>query len=71
MKSTKTLKGSFSSHMLVNMIKKKIQNFLTAILAYLQGALRKKQLTASLVEHFKENHENTICVFFARVGGVI
>ena len=26
----KTLRGSFSSHMLVNITKKKIQNFLTA-----------------------------------------
>ena len=67
----KTLRGSFSSHMLVNITKKKIQNFLTAILAYLQSALRKKQLTAFFVEHFKENHENTICVYFARVVGVI
>ena len=33
----------------------------------MQVALRKKQLTASLVEHLKENHENTICVYFAVV----
>ena len=57
--------------MFVNMTKKKIQNFLTAILAYLQGALRKKQFTASFEEHFKENLENTIYVYFARVVGVI
>ena len=67
----KTLRVSFSSLMLVDMIKKNILNFLIAILAYLQGALRKKQLTASSVEHFKENHENTICVYFVGVVGVI
>ena len=55
--------------MLVNMMKKNILNFLIAILAYLQGALRKKQLTASFLEHFKENHENLICVYF--VGAVV
>ena len=55
--------------MLVNMMKKNIVNFLIAILAYLQGALRKKQLTASFVEHFKENHENLLCVYF--VGAVV
>ena len=33
----------------------------------MHGALRKKQLTASFVEHFKENHENTIYVYFAVV----
>ena len=31
------------------------------------GALRKKQLTASFVEHFKGNHENTTYVYFAEV----
>ena len=34
----------------------------------MQGAaLRKKQLAASFVEHFKENHENIIYVYFAVV----
>ena len=33
----------------------------------MQGALRKKQLKASFVEHFKENHENTISAYFAVV----
>ena len=33
----------------------------------MQGALRKKQLIASFVAHFKENHENTIYVYFAVV----
>ena len=31
------------------------------------GPLRKKQLAASLVENFKENHENTTDVYFAEV----
>ena len=31
------------------------------------GALRKKQLAASFVEYFKENHENTAYVYFAEV----
>ena len=57
--------------MLVNIIKKNILNFVIAILANLQGALRKKHLTASFVEHFKENHENTLCVYFVGVVGVI
>ena len=57
--------------MSVNMIKKNILNFLIAILAYLQGALPKKRLTASFVEQFKENQENTICVYFTRVVVVI
>ena len=49
----KTLRVPFSSLMLVNMIKKNILNFLIAVLACLQGALEKKQLTASSVEHVK------------------
>ena len=67
----KTLRVSFSHLMLVDMIKKNILNFLIAVLAYLQGALRKKQLTASSIAHFKENHENKICVYFVGVVGVI
>ena len=30
----------------------------------MQAALRKKFLEVSFVEHFKQNHENTICVNF-------
>ena len=68
----KLFRVSFSSHMLVNMIRKNVRRFLIAILAYLQGALRKKQLTtSSFLEHFKDIHENTICVYFARVVRVI
>ena len=33
----------------------------------MQAAPRKKQLTASFVEHFKENHKNTIYAYFAEV----
>ena len=33
----------------------------------MQGALQKKPLTVSLVEQFKENHENKIFVYFAVV----
>ena len=33
----------------------------------MHDALRKKQLTASFVEHFKENHENTMHFYFAVV----
>ena len=33
----------------------------------MQGALRKKQLAASFVVHFKENHENTIYVYFEMI----
>ena len=32
---------------------------------WMLGALRKKQLTASFVEHFKGNHENATYVYFA------
>ena len=31
---------------------------------YVQDALRKKELIASFVDHFKKNHENTISVSF-------
>ena len=34
---------------------------------WMLGALRKKQLTASFVEYFKENDENTTYVYFAEV----
>ena len=63
----KTLRASFFSLMLVILIKRNILNFLFAIMAQVQGTLRKKQLTASFVEHFKENDENTISVYFAVV----
>ena len=33
----------------------------------MQGKLRKKQLAGSFVVHFKENHENTIYIYFAVV----
>ena len=62
----KTLRASFFSLMLVILIKRNILNFLFGILAQVD-TLRKKQLTASFVEHFKENDENTISVYFAVV----
>ena len=53
--------------MLANLNKKNILSFLIIVLAYVDGALRKKQLTASFVEHFKENYKNIIYVYFAVV----
>ena len=63
----KTLRVSFLSLVLANLMKKNILTFIIAMLAYVQGALRKKQLAASFVENFKENHENAICVYFVVV----
>ena len=37
----------------------------------MQGALQKTQLTASFVEYFKENHENTTYVYFAEVSWMV
>ena len=48
-----TLKKNFFSLLLLNLIKKGILHFLNATLICLQGALRKKQLIASFLEHFK------------------
>ena len=50
--------------MLQNLIKISILDFLFAILAYMQGSLRKKQLIASFVKHLTECHKNTICIDF-------
>ena len=50
----KTLRASFFSLMLVKFIKIKILDFLTAALAYVQGALRRKRMTASFVDHFRK-----------------
>ena len=61
------IKSILFSLMVVNLIKKNVLNFLIAILAQMLGALRKKQLTVSFVEHFKENHEKTTYVYFAEV----
>ena len=33
----------------------------------MHGASRKKHLTASFVEHVKEDHENTVHIYFAVV----
>ena len=35
-----------------------------AMQGYVLGAIRKKELITSFVEHFKEDHENTISVCF-------
>ena len=48
-----TLKNIFFNLLLLNLIKKGILHFLNAILVYLQGALRKKQLITFFLEHFK------------------
>ena len=48
-----TLKNVFFSLLLLNLIIKVIPHFLNAKLVCLQGALRKKQLIASFLEHFK------------------
>ena len=56
----KTSRAPFFQSPISKLHKKNILHFLIAILAQVQGVLRKKQLTAFFVEHFKENHENTI-----------
>ena len=50
--------------MLVNLIQIKILHFLIAARTPVQGTLQRKKLTASFTEHFKEIHENAICVYF-------
>ena len=50
--------------MLQNLIKISILDFLFAMLAYMQGGLRKKQLVASFVKHLTKCHKNTICIDF-------
>ena len=47
-----------------NSVKIGVLNHISTILGYVQGALRKKGLIASFVEHFRKSHENTISVFF-------
>ena len=49
----KTLKHNFLELLVLNLIKKGNLRFLIAKLVYLQGALRKKQLIASFLDHFK------------------
>ena len=48
------LKESFFSIISLNLITKDIPDFLTATVVYAQGALRKKQLTASFIDHLKK-----------------
>ena len=47
-----TLKESFFSLMSVILITKDIQDFITATVVYVQGALRKKQLKDYFIDHF-------------------
>ena len=49
-----TLKVSFFSFISLNLITKDILDFLTATVVYAQGALQKKQLRASFIDHFKK-----------------
>ena len=60
----KTFRKSFFSLMSVTLIKKNILNFLIDLGA---GCSTKEAITASFVEHYKENHENTTCVYFVVV----
>ena len=60
----KKLRASFFILMLVTLIKMKVLHFRIAVVAYAQGALRRKQSTASFVEHFRKSYENRICVYF-------
>ena len=50
--------------MLLNYTNRDVLYRLSTIQDYVQGALQKKQLKASLVKHFTENDENTTCVVF-------
>ena len=50
--------------MLLNYANRDVSYRLSAILDYVQGALRKKQLIASFLKHFTENDGNTICIVF-------
>ena len=51
----KQLVALYFSLMLLNLIKSSILNFIFAILAYMQGGLRKKQLITSFLKHFMKN----------------
>ena len=49
-----TLKESLFSLTSLNLIIKDILDFLTATVLYVQGALRKKQLKVSFIDHSKK-----------------
>ena len=49
--------------MLLNLIKSSILDFVFAILAYMQGGLRKKQLVTSFLKHFMKNQKNAVVSF--------
>ena len=50
--------------MLLNLIKNSILDILFAILAYMQGGLRKKQLITSFLKRFTKNQKSTLCISF-------
>ena len=52
------------SFIIKNSVKKGVLILMSTIQDCVPGALRKKELIASFVEHFKEHHENTISVYF-------
>ena len=53
--------------MLVILIKKKYSTFSYCYTGQGAGCSTKEAITASFVEHFNENQENTRCVYFAVV----
>ena len=63
-KAMKTLRASFFQSHFSKVDQNKNSTFFIAALVLVEGALRRKQLTASFVEHFRKNYENTICVYF-------
>ena len=54
----------FFSFIIQNLVNMGVLNRMSTIQDYVQGALRKKELIASFVDHFKENGENIINVCF-------
>ena len=50
--------------MLLNLIKNSILDILFAILAYMQGGPRKKQLITSFLRRFTKNQQSTLCISF-------
>ena len=56
----------FQSHV-SNLDQKRYSKFSDCYTGLGAGCPRKEGVTASFVEHFKENQENTTCVYFAVV----
>ena len=62
------VKSILFSLMLVNLIQKKKNSKFSYCYAGLDaGCSTKEAIEASFVEHFKGNHENTTCIYFAEV----